>query len=230
MMQENLSEKLNKARLLKKHFKLEETVTVLKECLELDPSCLIASAQAGFCLLLLGKAEEAEPFLTKTFDASEPKDLPVGAYLAACLTAQGKSEEAGKVLSVIQNDTFSAAETYMLVAEMLSEKKLDEQSVRLLDALAVHFSKDPFFAKPINHYRVIRILAHAGLQDIAAPLVETLIKNAPDSWETSAAKASVAIAEGNYDKAYTLTVLALKNGGASYPLLAAQQHWLAMNK
>ena len=36
--------------------------------------------------------------------------------------------------------------------------------------------------------------------------------------------------EQKYDEAYQLTVRALKNGGTSYPLLAAQQHWLAINK
>ena len=229
-MQEELIEKLNQARLLKKHFKLEETVTALKECLEIDPSCLIAAAQAGVCLLLLGKPEEAEPFLEKTFKEAEKKDLPVGAYLAACLTSIGKKDQADEVLKDIHNDTFSAAETYMLVAEMLSEKKQHEPAVRLIDALSTHFSQDSFFGVPVNHYRLIRVLAHAGLADIAGQLANSLSETYPDSWEALASKASVAIAEKKYEDAYTLTVQALKKGGASYPLLAAQQHWLAMNK
>lgn len=229
-MQDALNEKLNQARILKKHFKLEETVAVLKECLAIDSSCLIASAQAGLCLLLLGKADEAESFLAKTFDASAPKDLPVGAYLAACLTANGKDEDAGKILSEIQSDTFSAADTFMLVSEMLSEKKEYERSARLLDALSSRFSQDDFFTRPVNHYRMIRVLSQAGLTDIAGQLANAMEENYPDKWETLASKASVLIAEGNYDDAYILTVQALQNGGASYPLLAAQQHWLAMNK
>lgn len=229
-MQEAIVEKLNQARFLKKKFKLEETIAVLKECLEIDPSCLIAAAQTGLCLLLLGKLEEAEPFLEKTFEESQKKDLPVGAYFAACLTAMGKEEQANDVLKDIQSDSFSAAETYMLVAEMLSEKKRHEQAVRLINALSVRFDADVFFSRPVNHYRLIRVLAHAGLADIASQLADALAENFPESWEASASKASVAIAEKKYEEAYTLTVLALKNGGASYPLLAAQQHWLAMNK
>ena len=229
-MQENLLEKLNQARLLKKHFKLEETVSVLKECLEIDPSCLIASAQAGFCLLLLGKPEEAKPFLEQTFEKAERKDLPVGAYLAACLTSIGEENQANEILNDIQRDSFSAAETYMLVAEMLSEKKQYEPAVRLIDALSTHFSQDSFFSVPVNHYRLIRVLAHAGLADIAGQLANSLSETYPDSWEALASKASVAIAEGKYEEAYTLTVQSLKKGGASYTLLAAQQHCLAMNK
>lgn len=229
-MQQELFEKLNQARILKKNFKLEETVDVLKQCLELDPSCLIASAQAGLCLLLLGKTEDALPFLTDTFNASNQTDFPVGAYLAAALTATEKSEEAEKVLEKIQTETFSATETYLLVAEMLSEKKQHEQAVRLINALSSDFSQDALFSRPVNHYRIIRVLAQAGLADIAAQLAEALEQNSPDGWETLASKASVAIAEEKYEEAYNLTVLALKNGGASYPLLAAQQHWLALNK
>ena len=122
-MQNALVEKLNQARLLKRHFKLDETVDVLKECLELDPSCLIAAAQAGLCLLMLGKPTEAKPFLKKTFEESQQKDLLVGSYLAACLTALGKENQANEILSDIQNDEFSIAETYMLTAEMMCEKK-----------------------------------------------------------------------------------------------------------
>ena len=229
-MQEELNEKLNQARILKKQFKLEETVSLLKECLELDPSCLIASAQVGFCLLLLGRPEEAEPFLEKTFEETSQKDIPIGAFLAACLTSLGKEKQADDILPLISKDKFSAAETYMLVAEMLSEKKRDEQAVRLIDALSTRFVKDDFFIYPVNHYRIIRVLAHAGLADIAKQLADALEENAPDSWEVLAAKASVAIAEEKYDEAYQLTVRALKNGGTSYPLLAAQQHWLAINK
>lgn len=58
-MNEQLNEKLKQARLLKRHFKLAETVEVLKECLQLDPDCLIAAAQAGLCSLLQGQAKEA---------------------------------------------------------------------------------------------------------------------------------------------------------------------------
>ncbi|MBR1945912.1 MAG: tetratricopeptide repeat protein [Alphaproteobacteria bacterium] len=229
-MQNALVEKLNQARLLKRHFKLDETVDVLKECLELDPSCLIAAAQAGLCLLMLGKPTEAKPFLKKTFEESQQKDLLVGSYLAACLTALGKENQANEILSDIQNDEFSIAETYMLTAEMMCEKKQYEAAVRLIDGLSVHFSQDLFFSRPINHYRMIRVLAHAGLTDIAKQLAEALSENAPESWETLASNASVAIAEEKYEEAYSLTVKALKKGGSSYPLLAAQQHWLAMNK
>ncbi|MBR1778060.1 MAG: hypothetical protein IJ752_05690 [Alphaproteobacteria bacterium] len=228
-MQEIVTEKLNQARILKRKFKLNETISVLKECLEIDPSCLIAAAQAGLCLLLLGRPEEAEPFFKKTFEETQKTDLSVGAYLAACLTAEGKENAAENVLADIQKN-FSAAETFMLAAEMLSEKKQHDKAVRLIDSLSVHFAQDPFFSRSVNHYRMIRVLAHAGLADIAGQLAETLSENDPDSWEALASRASVAIAEGKYDEAYSLTVQALQNGGASYPLLAAQQHWLAMNK
>ena len=77
---------------------------------------------------------------------------------------------------------------------------------------------------------MIRVLALAGLLDIAGLLADALKQKTPDGWEGLAAEASVAIAEKEYEKAYTLTVRALQSGGASYPLLAAQQHWLAMNK
>ena len=229
-MQTTVVEKLNEARLLKRHFKLEETIAVLKECLEIDPTCMIASAQIGLCLLLLGRAEEALPYFKKTFEESGKTDQPVGAYFAACLSATGQNERAKRILSQLQSDTFSAAETYMLTAEMMSEKKQHEPAVRLIDALSVYFSEDDFFSHPVNHYRVIRVLSRSGLVDIASQLASALENNFPDNWETAASKASVAIAEGKYEEAYLLTVKALKNGGATYPLLAAQQHWLAMNK
>ena len=229
-MQETVTEKLNQARELKRRFKLEETIAVLKECLEIDPSCLIASAQVGLCFLLLGKADEALPFLKETFEKSGRSDRPVGAYLAACLTATGETERAKEILAVLQSDTFSAAETFMLTAEMMSEKKQHEYAVHLIDALSVLFSQDDFFTHPVNHYRLIRVLSRAGLVDIASQLADALVENYPDCWEAAASEASVAIAEGKYEEAYLLTVEALKNGGASYPLLAAQQHWLAMNK
>ena len=229
-MQEKVIEKLNQARILKKQFKLDETIAVLKECLEIDPDCLIAAAQVGLCYLLIGDSENAEPFLKKTFEATSKKDLSVGAYLAASLTANGKEDQAGEVLNDIRNDEFSAAEAYMLVAEMLSEKKNHERAVRLIDALSVHFNQDPFFSRPVNHYRMIRVLSHAGLIDVAKQLADALSENLPDRWESLAAQSSVAIAEERYEDAYSLTIQALQNGGASYPLLAAQQHWLAMNK
>ena len=229
-MQEKLLEKLNQARMLKKHFKLEETVDVLKQCLELDPSCLIAAAQAGLCLLLLGKAQEAIPFLEKSFEASKKTDFPVGAYLAASLTATRKENKAKEILTKIQSNDFSAAATYLLVAEMMSEKKCHEQAVLLIDALSADFSQDAIFSQSVNHYRIIRVLAQAGLTDIASQLADALEQTAPDTWEVMASKASVAIAEKKYEEAYNLTAIALKKGGASYPLLAAQQHWLAMNK
>ncbi len=231
-MNEKLTEKLNQARLLKKHFKLPETVAVLKECLAIDPNCLIAAAQAGLCLLLQGKAREAESFFQKAFDGSGKTDLPVGAYLAACMTAENKNDEAENLLETIhgRQPDFSAAETYMLAAEMLAEKKQYEQAVRLIDALSVRFAGDTFFTAPVNHYRMIRVLALAGLIDIAGQLADALKQKMPGSWEALAAEASVAIAMEKYEDAYSLTVRALQSGGASYPLLAAQQHWLAMNK
>lgn len=229
-MQETVTEKLNQARILKKQFKLDETIEVLKECIEMDPSCLIAVAQAGLCLLLVGKPAEAAPFLEKAFNETQKKDIIVGAYLAAALTAIGETERANEVLADIRSDKFSAAETYMLVAEMLAEKKSFEEALRLIDALSVNFAEDPFFVPPINHYRMIRVLADCGVSDIAKQLSEALTQNAPDCWEALAAQSSVAIAEGKYEEAYSLTIRALQNGGASYPLLAAQQHWLAINK
>lgn len=75
-MNEKLTEKLNQARLLKKHFKLPETVAVLKECLAIDPNCLIAAAQAGLCLLLQGKAREAESFFKKLLTDREKRTCP----------------------------------------------------------------------------------------------------------------------------------------------------------
>lgn len=231
-MNEALTEKLNQARLLKRHFKLSETVAVLKECLALDPDCLIAAAQAGLCLLLQGNAQEAETFFQKAFDGSGKTDIPVGAYLAACMTAEDKESEAGNLLEEIRakQPDFSAAQTYLLAAEMLSEKKRHEQAVRLINALSVRFSGDALFAAPVSHYRMIRVLAQAGLADIAGQLAEALTQKDPDGWESPAALSSVAIAEGKYEEAYSLTVRALQRGGSSYPLLAAQQHWLAMNK
>ena len=118
----------------------------------------------------------------------------------------------------------------MLAAEMLAEKKQYEQAVRLIDALSVRFAGDAFFTAPVNHYRMIRVLALAGLIDIAGQLADALKQKMPGSWEALAAEASVAIAMEKYEDAYSLTVRALQSGGASYPLLAAQQHWLAMNK
>lgn len=231
-MSTELNEKLNQARLLKRHFKLAETVKVLKECLQLDPDCLIAAAQAGLCSLLQGQITEAETFFQKAFDGSGKTDLPVAAYLAACMTALGKENEAENVLKTIheKQSDFSAASTYLLGAEMLAEKKQYEQAVRLINALSVCFPKDALFSSPLNHYRMIRVLALAGLVEIAAPLAEALKENTPDGWEGLAAEASVAMAEKKYEEAYSLTIRALQSGGSSYPLLAAQQHWLAMNK
>ena len=231
-MNETLSEKLNRARLLKRHFKLPETIAVLKECLQIDPDCLIAAAQAGLCLLLSGKAQEAELFFQKAFDGSGKKDLPVGAYLAACMTASDKDNEAENLLKTLHDKQpdFSAASTYMLAAEMLAEKKQYEQAVRLINALSVHFGGDAFFTQPVNHYRMIRVLSLAGLIDIAEQLAEALKQKTPDGWEGLAAEASVAMAEKKYEEAYSLTIRALQSGGSSYPLLAAQQHWLALNK
>ena len=231
-MNTELSEKLNQARLLKRHFKLAETVKVLKECLALDPDCLIAAAQAGLCLLLQGQTTEAETFFQKAFNGSKKTDLPVGAYLSACMTALGKENEAENVLKIIheKESDFSAAQTYMLSAEMLAERKQYEQAVRLIDALSVRFPQDAFFTSPLNHYRMIRVLALAELVEIAAPLAEALKEKTQDSWEGLAAASSVAMAEKKYEEAYSLTIRALQSGGSSYPLLAAQQHWLAMNK
>ncbi len=230
-MNEQLTEKLNQARLLKRHFKLAETIEVLKECLLIDPGCLIASAQAGLCLLLSGDASQASVFFQKAYDGSGKSDVQVGAYLTACLTATG-DEKAPALLNEIKerHSDFSAAETFMLASEMLSEKKQHEQAVRLIDALSTKFGQDDFFILPINHYRLIRVLAAAELVDIAEPLAEALKQKTAGRWEGLAAEASVAIAKKQYDEAYSLTVRALQNGGTSYPLLAAQQHWLAINK
>lgn len=75
-MNEELTEKLNQARLLKRHFKLAETVAVLKECLTIDPDCLIAAAQAGLCLLLQGKPQEAESFFKKLLTDQKKQTCP----------------------------------------------------------------------------------------------------------------------------------------------------------
>lgn len=229
---DKLTEKLNKARTLKRKFKLEETVNALKECLEIDPECLIASAQAGFCLLLLGRPEQAETFLSSAFEQSGRKDMPVGYYLAAALTAQGKEEQAQEIRDACTESVPASigAETYMLTAEMMAEKEQYAEALRLLDILSVVYAESTFFHHPLSHYRLIRVLAKAGVTDIAGPLADSLYEEAPESWEGLAAKAAVAIAEKKYEDAYSFTVQALRRGGASNPLLAAQQHWLAMNK
>ena len=230
-MNEQLTEKLNQARLLKRHFKLPETIETLKECLAIDPDCLIASAQAGLCLLLSGDAAQATTFFKKAYNGSGKSDIQVGAYLAACLTAIG-DEDAPALLNEIKEKQpdFSAADTFMLASEVLPETKQYEQAIRLIDALSSQFGKDAFFFLPINHYRLIRVLAAAELTEIAEPLADALKQKTPEGWEGLAAEASVAMAKKQYDEAYSLTVRALQNGGTSYPLLAAQQHWLAMNK
>lgn len=229
---DKLTEKLNEARTLKRKFKLEETVSALKECLAIDPKCLIASAQAGFCLLLLGRPEEAETFLRAAFEQSGSKDVPVGYYLAACQTALGKEDQAREIRKTCTeiSPESNGAETYMLTAEMMAEKNKYAEAVRLLDVLSADYAEGTFFRHPVNHYRLIRVLAKADIIDIAEPLAQSLLEETPESWEGLAAKAAVAIAQKQYEDAYSFTVQALRRGGASNPLLAAQQHWLAMNK
>lgn len=229
---DKLTEKLNEARALKRKFKLEETVAALKECLEIDPKCLIASAQAGFCLLLLGRPAQAEGFLSTAFEQSGRKDVPVGYYLAAALTAQGKEEQAQETRQACIEAALESngAETYMLAAEMMAEKEQYPEALRLLDVLSTVYAQSDFFRHPVNHYRLIRVLAKADVIDIAGPLAQSLYEETPESWEGLAAKAAVAVAEKQYEEAYAFTVQALRRGGASNPLLAAQQHWLAMNK
>lgn len=228
----NITDQLNEARLFKQRFKLKEAIESFKKCLEIDAHNLIALSQIGFCSLILGNVNEAEFFFSETFKETKEKDLPVGSYLAAIFVAKGEKEKAQKILDILHavDPHFSIATTYMLVAEMLSEKKDDEKAVYLIDTLCADFQKDAFFKRPVNHYRIIRILAHAGLIEIAEILADSHEKTVGDSWEGVAAKASVEIGKKDYEKAYKLTITALQRGGGVNPFLAAQQHWLALNK
>lgn len=227
-----VASKLNKARELKKEFKLEETVQVLRECLEIDPHCVIASAQAGFCLLILGKPEQAEELLSLAFEDSQQNDFPVAAYLSAALTANGKEEQAKKIRNMCKdkNPEFSPEEIYMVTAEMMEEKNKHTEALRLLDVLSSEYKDSPFFQIPVNHYRLIRVLANADVMDVAEPLADALSDSTEQSWEGLAARAAVSMAKKDYENAYSLTVRALQRGGSSNPMLAAQQHWLALNK
>lgn len=219
-----LTEKLNKARLLKQAFKLPETIEALKECLAIDPHCVIASAQAGLCSLMTGETEQAESFLKQAVNDTNKSDAPVLAYYTAALIANGKDCADWLPLCSDLQDTL------LLVAEMQSEKGNHIAVMRLIEVLSDKYLNTALFKTPQAHYRLIRLLARAGETELAAELANGLAEETPDSWEGLAAQAAVEMAKKEYDKAYSLTVRALQRGGSSSPMLAAQQHWLAMNK
>ena len=120
--------------------------------------------------------------------------------------------------------------TLLLVAEMLSEKDKHDAVLRLIEVLSEKYLNTDLFKTPKAHYRLIRLLARAGETALAADLANGLEAETPNSWEGLAAQAAVEMAKKDYDKAYSLTVRALQHGGSSNPMLAAQQHWLALNK
>ena len=219
-----LTEKLNEARSLKHAFKLPETIAALKECLAIDPHCVIASAQAGLCSLMTGETAQAESFLEQAVKDTNKADAPVLAYYTAALIANGK--DYGQYLPLCSG----LQDTLLLVAEMLSEKDKHDEVLRLIEVLSDRYLATDLFKTPKAHYRLIRLLARAGETELAADLANGLEAETPDSWEGLAAQAAVEIAKKDYDKAYSLTVRALQRGGSSNPMLAAQQHWLALNK
>ena len=219
-----LTEKLNEARSLKQAFKLPETIEKLRECLAIDPHCVIASAQAGLCSLMTGETEQAESFLKQAVDDTNKSDAPVLAYYTAGLIANGKNYADCLPLCPDLQDTL------LLVAEMLSEKDKHDAVLRLIEVLSDKYLDTDLFKTPKAHYRLIRLLARAGETELAADLANGLEAETRDSWEGLAAQAAVEMAKKDYDKAYSLTVRALQRGGSSNPMLAAQQHWLAMNK
>lgn len=229
---ETLIEKLNRAQELKKQFKLREAAEYFNECAQMDPMCVIASAQAGLCHLLLGEPDVAEPFLDQAYRASHFIDVMVGAYLGATLTANDKEKEAEavreKCLKI--DPEVDIPEAYMVVAEMLSEKKRFDETLRIIDILSSVYADSNWLKIPRNHYRLIRVLANSGVLDIAEFLTQSLTENMPNSWESPAAQAAIAIAKKEYETAYNLTIDALNKGGSIDPLLDAQQHWLAINK
>ncbi|MCQ2965183.1 MAG: hypothetical protein MJ250_00390 [Alphaproteobacteria bacterium] len=222
----NLDDLLKQAISFKKNFQLDETIKTLKECLELDTKCTIASAQIGLCSLIQGNTSEAEKYLQKAYLDLEKKDLLVNSYYAAILTANGKNDIAKNVIQ----DTQDIEETYLIVAEMLVEKKNFSSVVNLLDILTTDFIDANIFKIPSTHYRLIRLLSKVGFIDIAEILAESLVEQTPTSWEGLAAKASIEISKNNTEEAYNLTIRALQRGGASNPLLAAQQHLLAIDR
>lgn len=219
-----LTEKLNEARSLKRAFKLPETIEALKECLAIDPHCVIASAQAGVCSLMTGEVEQAESFLKQAVEDTNKTDTPVLAFYTAALIANGK--DCGEYLPLCPD----LQDTLLLVAEMLSEKDKHDAVLRLIEVLSEKYLNTDLFKTPKAHYRLIRLLARAGETALAADLANGLEAETPNSWEGLAAQAAVEMAKKDYDKAYFLTVRALQHGGSSNPMLAAQQHWLALNK
>lgn len=229
---EVLMEKLEQARTLKREFRLREAIEYFNECAQIDPKCIFAAAQAGLCHLLLGEAESAVPFLEQAFNASSYTDTTVGAYLAAALTAAGREDDACAVRrkSREADPETELAEACMMTAEMLAEKKSFEGALRLIDVLSSVFAQDDWFKIPRNHYRIIRVLAAAGVVDVAEFLAHSLAEKTSDGWEGEAALSALAIAREEYAEAYEHTLKAIEKGGAADPLLAAQQHWLAINK
>ena len=173
---------------------------------------------------MTGETEQAESFLKQAVDDTNKADAPVLTYYTAALIANGKDYAGFLPLCPDLQDTL------LLVAEMLSEKDKHDEVLRLIEVLSEKYLNTDLFKTPKAHYRLIRLLARAGETELAADLAKGLEAETPDSWEGLAALAAVEMAKKNYEKAYSLTVQALQRGGSSNPMLAAQQHWLAMNK
>lgn len=223
---ENLDDLLKQAISFKKNFQLNETISTLKKCLELDDKCTIASAQIGLCSLILGNTSEAEHYLQKAYVDLDKNDLLVNSYYTAILVANGKKDTAKET----SKNTQDIENTYLTVAEMLVEKKDFDAVINLLDVLTTSYTDADIFKIPTTHYRLIRLLSKVGFTDIAEILADSLVEKTPTSWEGLAAKASIEIAKNNTEEAYNLTIKALQRGGASNPILAAQQHLLAIDR
>lgn len=222
----NLDDLLKQAISFKKNFQLEKTIQTLKECLEIDEKCTVASAQIGLCSLIQGNILEAEKYLQKAYLDLEKNDLLVNSYYAAILTANGKNSIAVDVAK----QSLDLEGTYLTVAEMLVEKKEFFAVVNILDVLTTDYINSDIFKIPSTHYRLIRLLSKVGFIEVAEILAESLVEQTPTSWEGLAAKASIEISKNNTEEAYNLTIRALQRGGASNPLLAAQQHLLAIDR
>lgn len=229
-MPDRATEKLKQAKELKRAFRLREAVEYFNEAAQIDPACTVAWAQGGLCLLILGDPEAAVSFLDQGFKSSAFSDVAVGAYLAAALSAENKEAEAEKArekcLSADAETDF--AEPYMLVAEMMAAKDKFPEALRLLDILSSVLSQSPWFAIPRNHYRLICVLADAGVIDVAAFLAESLAERG--GWEGLAARSAVLQAQKKYAEAFELIEKAAEQGGNDDPLILNRRHWLALNK
>lgn len=223
-------EKLRQAKELKRAFRIGEAFELFNEAAQIEPSGITAWAQGGLCLLISGDPQEAAVFLSNAFNNSGFQDITVGAYLAAALTAAARENEARTARrQCLEHDKEADfAEPYMLVAEMMAEKKKYEEALRLLDVLSAEFAKSDWFKTPRNHYRLICVLADAGAIDVARVLAQSLSECA--GWYGSAAQAAVLQAEGDRQAAYDMMTQAVKNGAADDPLALLRYHWLALNK